>query len=408
MIILKIINVSEQIIEYLIQNGYSNDSINRNKSALKRLADYAESCGENEYSPDFGQRFLSHLECLYPENGQNIKIVAHSVISKADNIYYGRNIRSRKSLQLEYPEAFKQQLLSYEDYINARYSESTRTYLRKNTIIFAEFLNNNNILSLDEITPQLVMDSFKNISDRSSYTFALKIFLKFIYRAGFHSKDLSIVVPATKRSKPHPSVYSKLEVEKMLETIDRNTVSGKRSYAVLLLICRLGLRSSDVVNLKISNLNFSDSTIEFTQIKTGVYLILPMVDDVKLALLDYIDNARPDSDYQNVFLSAKPPIQPMSKATITFFVKRCMRQAEINTLGKHMGPHSLRSSLASALLSEGNSYPTIQKVLGHRAPTSTQYYAKIDIDALRKCALEVPPPSGLFEQWLSKGGESIG
>lgn len=219
---MKIINVSEQIVEYLFQNGYSADSIKRNKSALKRLDEYAESCGENNYSPDFGQRFLSHLECLYPEKGQNIKIIAHSVIAKADNIYYGRNIRSRKSLPLEYPEAFKQQLNSYDDYINARYSESTRTYLRKNAVIFAEFLSKNHILLLDEITPQLVMESFKNISDRSSYTFALKVFLKFIYSVGFHSKDLSIIVPAMQRSKPHPSVYSKLEVEKMLETIDRN------------------------------------------------------------------------------------------------------------------------------------------------------------------------------------------
>ena len=210
----------------------------------------------------------------------------------------------------------------------------------------------------------------------------------------------SVAVPSFRRHIPVPSVYSKEEVEQLLSSVDRNTEVGRRNYAILVLIARLGLRSSDIVNLRFKNLNFTANVIGITQVKTGELLTLPLTAGIRNATLDYTVHRRPDHNSDYVFLSSDAPIRPLGDRAIYLIVSRAFTTAGVQINGRKHGPHALRSSLATALLDEGYSYPVITKVLGHNDPNTAQHYVKVDIIHLRECAMQVPPPSGMFYKYL--------
>src|SRR5699024_5480117 len=102
--------------------------------------------------------------------------------------------------------------------------------------------------------------------------------------------------------------YTKEEIIKLLNAIDIRTKQGKENYLIISLICYLGLRISDVINLKLSNINFNDNTISIIQYKTGNQLILPLIDKVKYPLLDYLKNVRPNvTNLDYVFITFDKP-----------------------------------------------------------------------------------------------------
>ena len=130
-----------------------------------------------------------------------------------------------------------------------------------------------------------------------------------------------------------------------------------------------------------------------------------LVPDVKEALEDYIDNSRPDSDDEHIFLSYRAPYNPIDTSTIYSIIAKGFNDAGINTEGKKHGGHSLRASLATDMVNTGQSYEQTRKILGHRSPEVIKHYAKLDIERLRLCALEARPPAGFFERFLN--GEEV-
>jgi len=175
----------------------------------------------------------------------------------------------------------------------------------------------------------------------------------------------------------------------MLSAIDRNCARGKRDYAILLLACRLGLRSKDIRLLVLENLRWEDARIELTQAKTGRALALPLLDDVAEALIDYLRNGRPSSPAREVFLSTYVPHEPISSASApTSIMKHYLRSAGIPVPKRPFGLHSLRHTLATQLLENNVPLPTISEVLGHRSTESTRIYTKVDIAALRATSLD--------------------
>jgi integrase len=157
----------------------------------------------------------------------------------------------------------------------------------------------------------------------------------------------------------------------------------------MLLIARLGLRSSDVVNLRFENINWEENRISFTQQKTGRPLVLPLLEDVGLAIIDYLKFGRPKCDFQHIFTRHRPPISPFTSSGMYGLVSRCISRAGLLTDEKKRGPHALRHSLASRLLEENVPLPIISEILGHANSHTTAAYLSIDIDKLRQCALEV-------------------
>jgi site-specific recombinase XerD len=147
-------------------------------------------------------------------------------------------------------------------------------------------------------------------------------------------------------------------------------------------------------------------TIEIVQSKTKQALTLPLLEDVKAAINDYVENARPPSVDEHIFLKMRGygSILPQ---TITSNIRRIFEKSGINLSGRRHGSHALRSSLASALLAEGNDFSAIQKVLGQRDIQSTRSYVRADIEKLRTNALPIPVPSENYERLLAEAGAAV-
>ncbi len=175
------------------------------------------------------------------------------------------------------------------------------------------------------------------------------------------------------------------EIAAMLETIDRHTIAGKRSYAVMLLGIVLGLRACDIVNLKLLDIDWVNGQIKILQAKTAESVALPLTTDVGEALSDYILNARPEADTDFVFLSLLPPYKELKAAvTVGEIYRDCCKAAGL-TVSKRF--HNLRRSRGTSLLEAGSSVTMVAQVLGQTDTDSTKKYIAVDTEHLKLCAL---------------------
>jgi integrase len=176
------------------------------------------------------------------------------------------------------------------------------------------------------------------------------------------------------------------EVSLVLDSIDRNTILGKRNYAIIMLGVVTGLRAGDVANLKLSDVDWKNGEIRVTQRKTGKPLALPLTKDVGDSLRDYILNARPESKSENVFLRAIAPYQGFQSGSAVGGIYESYR----GRLGLPAGGfHSLRRALGKNLVMSGTPVTTVAQVLGHVNIENTSQYISLDTLHLKECALDL-------------------
>ena len=187
-----------------------------------------------------------------------------------------------------------------------------------------------------------------------------------------------------------PSVYSADEISATLESIDRGTDAGRTLYLVVVLAAVYGLRSMDIKELKIGDIDFRSGAIKISQHKTGFPLELPLVEHVKLPLLDYMMNTRRDCDFDNVLIKHRGAPGPYSPRNhFGGALREAMERGGVIVGGRKAGLHSLRHSLATGMLASGVPANEIAAVLGHQSAHSTKAYIWSDIEGLRIAALDV-------------------
>ncbi|NLC14165.1 MAG: tyrosine-type recombinase/integrase [Chloroflexi bacterium] len=218
-----------------------------------------------------------------------------------------------------------------------------------------------------------------------------RAFLRFLHSEKVLPKDLSESLPCmqARRQTRIPSVWDKDDLFKLLAAIDRGNPSGKRDYAIILLVARLGLRCIDVKHLTFSNFNWNENYLEFSQSKTGRPVRLPLLKDIGWAVIDYLQNGRPVSDSPYVFLRHMAPIEPFSDEDhLHQMIVKHMRMAKLPVSEKKkIGMHSLRHTLATTLMEQQTPIQEIADILGHQSTESTPIYLKSSLNLLRECAL---------------------
>jgi site-specific recombinase XerD len=205
----------------------------------------------------------------------------------------------------------------------------------------------------------------------------LRSLLRYLFVAGLLGRDLSPAVPATAawRDRILPRPISSSDVQSMLTSCDRRTVSGKRDYAVLLLLARLGLRQCEVCALMLDDFDWVRGVLTVCG-KGKKRAELPIPDDVGRAVTAYLLR-RPRVDARGVFLGVRAPKRPLR--AIGQLVFAASRRAGIAPVS----PHRLRHTAASEMLRRGASLAEIGEVLRHASTQTTAIYAKVDRQALR-------------------------
>lgn len=259
------------------------------------------------------------------------------------------------------------------------------------------YLGDSGITSFQACTPRQVTEFMESISNLASSTksgklFILRHFFNYLYDENhtiFSGKELFPVIVSNKRERIL-SFYSETEVKKLISCIDNHTIKGKRDLLIVLLAAELGIRSGDICRLKLSDIHWERNTIEFIQFKTNVPNQLPLLENIKFVLIDYLKNARPSCESDLVFVGIKNNYQMISASQIHSIVSKYFTLAGIDISNRKHGPHALRHSLASSLLMNNTPMYVIKDVLGHTNLNTTRAYLSIDVNTLLNFALEVP------------------
>lgn len=188
-----------------------------------------------------------------------------------------------------------------------------------------------------------------------------------------------------------PTFWDGEEIEKIKSSAERISPSGKRAYAMILLVSELGLRIGDIRNLKFTDIDWSQKKLSIIQGKTKKSLALPLTEEVGWALIDYIKNGRPVTDSPNVFVKHRPPYDAFPvNSTMNHILSAVLNKAGIPSKNQNYGWHTFRRSLATKLLQSEVEMSTISEILGHSDPDiAGRYYIKIDTQALKKCMLDL-------------------
>jgi integrase len=218
----------------------------------------------------------------------------------------------------------------------------------------------------------------------------LRSFFRFARLRGLTALDLAAVVPAVPNweSSGPPKHLPTEAVQRVLAACERSTVRGKRDYAILLLLARLGLRAGEIVALQLEDIDWDHGQIAVRSKKGDGWARLPLPDDVGRALVQYL-KVRPPSSYRNVFVRGYAPYTPfVASGPISVLARKAIERAEVTCA--RTGAHVFRHSLATEMLRRGASLDEIGRVLRHRDPNSTAIYARVDLGALRQLALPWP------------------
>lgn len=263
------------------------------------------------------------------------------------------------------------------------YLRSVRTFLT--TIGFT------NLSDLQAICPDTISRFILSEARSSSIgsvklkVTALRSFFRYLHVRG-HCRDLTDAVPAVAgyRDSGLPKGLEPEEVRRLLEACDRNTPTGRRDLAVLLLLSRLGLRAGEVAALELDDVRWTRG--ELLVRGKGNQGILPLPQDVGEALAEYVRSGRPRSTSRKLFLQACAPYRDLTSGTVGALVRSASRRAHLPSTGAHR----LRHTAATQMLGNGASLSEVAHVLRHRSLLTTTIYAKVDRLALRELARPWP------------------
>jgi integrase/recombinase XerD len=214
----------------------------------------------------------------------------------------------------------------------------------------------------------------------------LRIFLRYLHREQLIARDLSFIVesPPDYRLAHIPRAITSEDVQLILNVIDRETVLGRRDYAMLLLLVVYGLRAREVAALTLDDLDGRHNRLRIPLRKADHSTAYPLSPLVGSALIGYLKDRRASTSFRQVFLRVVAPWIPVTHVSVAHRAAHYLHKA--SSVVHRAGSHTLRHTWVQRLVDAGWSLKQIGDYVGHRSPASTEIYSKVAIDALRELA----------------------
>lgn len=389
--------------ERMRQMNYGEASIYAYWHCWRGLIKYAEEKGETFFTVKLGEDYLfekCHIDVYATEENPDIpkwkiKAFKRPIYVLADFQNSGVIVRQRRLSRIHIPPRFMEPAEHFWAVCRSRYN-TERTIEQKNFTVkrFLLHLEQEGVYDIAKICEQDISSFLRTTVGWSQRTLAtticnLRQFLTFLYQEKYIVSDISKAVPPPNhgRGGKLPSIWMPAEVQKLLSAVDRANPVGKRDYAILLMVTQLGLRDSDIQNLKFENLYWKECLIRLVQTKTGRPLELPLSEEVGIAIIDYLKYGRPKQDTSEyVFIRHSAPYGKCGN--YYHVMRKYLKKAGVSfDPHKSHGLHTLRHTLATRLLEQNIPLQTISEILGHTASDSTKVYLQVDLNGLRQCAL---------------------
>lgn len=388
----------------LLRLGYTEGSIKFYRRRWKMLCNFAQSRDETYFSEqlgiDFGQKYFNILEkdfdkTLSQKDTQELRIIRMIGDFQLHHTVLRRYYKHKEILTDSYYIATSNDFQQYCE--EKDYSKVTIDHYVKQSEHFLDYLVSQKINSCSDITLELINGYIRTLAGYTYKTVeqnicSLRAFFRFLSEKEIVSTDFSSKTPMVQARKQTriPSVWTKDELNALINVIDRGNPKGKRDYAIILLACSLGLRCTDIKQLKTENFHWEEKKLVLTQSKTKEPLVLPLIPEVGWAVIDYLRYGRPKVESPYIFVRHLAPFLPFSEGDhLHQLIRQYMVEAHLPTLKKKRGMHSLRHTAASVMLENDTPLAVISDILGHTDTDSTAVYLKVDLKKLRECPLEM-------------------
>jgi site-specific recombinase XerD len=272
---------------------------------------------------------------------------------------------------------------------------STLNMIRSSCSRFIVYLDNYGIVSEKRITPEVIKDfgrlkdNHRTVEGKNAYAIKIRGFLRFLAGKGLVLKTLELAVST--EMAPRTSIVTTLS-DNQIDAIYAFRQNAERpielrNAAIIMLGLRMGLRASDISNLKLTDISWKESSISFIQQKTGVHIKLPLPVDAGNSLYRYICEGRPQSNSSHVFVHHRAPYCRLGSRTFGKSLKAAVTtQCEDEAVH---GFHVTRKTFASKLLATGNTVTAIAAALGHVSVNNVDEYLATNEDKMRLCAIEL-------------------
>jgi len=247
-------------------------------------------------------------------------------------------------------------------------------------------------ISYENLQEYIYQLSKNKISERSQARgiSSIKAFFKFLLEEEYRDNNPASLLEGPKLGLYLPDTLSIDDIDRIIGNIDKKTEIGRRNQCILEVLYGCGLRVSELVDLKISNINFKEEFI-IVEGKGDKVRLVPLAKSTAECLLDYINNVRAmgkvNKKFEDIlFLNTRGT--NMSRVIVFIIIKELTQKAGIN---KSISPHTFRHSFATHLLQNGADLRFIQEMLGHSSITTTQVYTHLKTEELRDVIIQFHP-----------------
>jgi site-specific recombinase XerD len=389
-----------QYVTWLAERHFSARTVCRRVPILMHFGDFARGRGAKEWQelPQHVETFVTtwvadhsgsqHSAQARHKIAKDARVPVEQMLSLVVIDFRGRG-RPHKP-----PHPFLQVAPAFFDYLRderglrensvKQYSH----YLRR----LAAYLHTIGVQHLRQLSPPVlsgfVIDLSQHVACTSMRTACgvLHVFLGYLYRERILPKDLRNAVepPQTYRLAKIPRSITWDEVRRLLEAVECRTPTGRRDYAMLLLLVTYGLRGREVAALTLDDIDWRQNRLRIPERKAGHSTAFPLSPVVGQALLDYLQQGRPQTTDRHVFFRTLAPQQPITPAAVSARAAHYLRK--IGVCVPRPGSHTLRHTCVQRLVDAEFDLKLIGDYVGHGSPASTEIYTKVDIEALRDIA----------------------
>lgn len=390
----------EQYVDWMAEQRYTERSVLHRVPILVRFGEYAKAHGANELT-DLPEHVEPFVQAWIRERtrgggsvrarkaGQEVRNPICQMLRLAVPGYVGPGRPHKPDNPFERQAPRFLTYLAEEKGLRPRSIWQYQFHLRQ----FAAYLKRVGIDDLAKLSPTVLSGFIADYGPRIAWATlrnacgTLRVFLRYLQREGVLAKDLSSLVefPQSYRHAHVPRSISWEQVEQVLSGVDRRSVSGKRDYAMLLLLATYGLRACEVAALTLDDLDWRNERLKIRDRKAGNTTTYPLSAVVGAAIVDYLKNARPSTTHREVFMRTAAPLAPIGYAAVAARAGHFIRKAGISV--PRPGSHVLRHSCVQRLLNAHFSLKHIGDYVGHHSASSTQIYGKIAVEQLRDIAL---------------------
>ena len=391
--------ICELLMEALTKAGFNESTLFNYRGVIRRFKTFCREKGVSKYSIKVGQTYANDVISKKTGRFSKQRYYSQGRFIRLLNSYYltgSFNLSVMKRGQTEPDnESLNRLYKDYISYLETRYpNDNTLAFYRYEVLSLFKYLEIVGINDLSSITAMTVVDYLKTSKQnrQRAVLCGLRLYFSYIERDdlfavidGMHAYRFKRIIP----------VLTDDEISRLHEIIESGAISHRDS-AIILLGLSTGIRAIDLINLRLSSVDWENETISFKQSKTGNLVCVPLTVSVGNAIARYLYEERPSADNDYLFVRDLAPFGPLSGHSSCYvIVKKAFEKAEISKDARIFGMHMLRHNAASVMVRNEVPVSIVAAVLGHANTDTTDIYITTDEVRLRECVL---PMTGISRE----------